>query len=212
VHLKYKQVYIGRRMIKSFSIALIIGTITCCNTSDVVNSEPDQHYFRVGKTHRNTGPFVWNNKVYVEDPNGNRTIGYVHSADDGIDSQGATQQVIEISRYVTESLEKLGQVNCPTESLINVYFVPKSTINDTEKMSFITDPGMTRHKTLFGLTTVAKPFPITASYICSDCEEHSQEALITHELAHAWLSLCGEPEFAYGEELPEMLEADRLLR
>jgi hypothetical protein len=182
------------------------------NAMEILNPEPDQHYYRVGKTHRNAGPYVWSNKTYVDDPNGNRMIGYVYSADTDLDSTRVTNQVIEISRYVTSSLKELGQDNCPTESLINVYFVPKDTINDPKKMAFLTNPDMTNHKTLFGLTTVAMPFPISSSYICSDCEEYRQEALITHELSHAWLSLCGDRELALTEDVPEMLEANYLLR
>jgi hypothetical protein len=199
-------------MIKNFSIALTISALIGCNSVGIINSEPDQHYYRVGKTHRNVGPYIWNSKSYVDDPNGNRTIGYVYSTDDRLDSTTVTRQVVEISRYVTDSLKELGQDNCPIESLINVYFVPKDTINDPEKMVFITEQAMTNHKTLFGLTTSAFPFPITASYICSDCEEYDQETLIVHELTHAWLLLCGDSDLALTEDVPEMLESEYSLR
>jgi len=199
-------------MIKNFSTMMTIGALLGCNVVEGISSEPDQHQFRVGKTHRITGPFVWNSKSYVEDPNGGRTIGYVYSADSNLDSTDVTRKVVEISSYVTNTLKELGQNNCPAESLINVYFVSKETINDPEKMVFLTDPEMTNHRTLFGLTTMAMPFPITASYICSDCDEYSQEALITHELTHAWLSLCGDRDLARGEDLPEMLEAEYTTR
>ena len=207
-------------MNNNLSILLVTSTLLSCGSSDILNTvteiinpEPDAHYYRVGKTHRNTGPFAWESKSYVEDPNGNRAIGYVYSADSRLDSTRVTNQVVEISRYVTESLKELGQVDdCSDESLINVYFVSKDTINDPETMVFLTDPAMTNHRTLYGLTTLAMPFPITASYICSDCEEFTQDELIVHELTHAWLLLCGHGDQRFSEDLPEMLEADYVQR
>ena len=205
-------------MIRNLSLVLATTTLLCCScspqdvlksTAELLNSEPDQHYFRVGKTHRNVMPFAWSNQTSVVDPNGIRAISHVYSTDSRLDSTRVTSEVVEISRYVSDSLSELGQVDdCSAESLINVYFVPKDTINDTEKMVFLTDPAMTNHRTLYGLTTSAFPFPITASYICSDCEEFTREEIIVHELTHAWLLLCGHGEQMLSEELPEMLEAD----
>ena len=195
-------------MIKRLSLVLVTSTLLCCNPLKSLNPEPDQHYYRVGKTHRNAQPFVWETKIKVDDPNGKSILGYVHSSDPNLISTELTNQVVEISRYVTKSLKVLGQDRCPTESLINVYFVPRDMLNDPEKMVFLTDRSKTNHKTLFGLTTLAMPFPITASYICSDCVKYKRETLIVHELAHAWLSLCGDREFSLSEKIPEMLEAD----
>jgi hypothetical protein len=206
-------------MSKNLSLVLATSALLCCScscdpqdiltsTAELLNSEPDQHYYRVGKTHRNVMPFVWSNQSSVVDPNGNRAISHVYSTDSRLDSTRVTSEVVEISRYVTDSLSELGQVdNCSDESLINVYFVPEDTINDPQTMVFLTDPAMTNHRTLFGLTTLSFPFPISSSYICSDCEEFTREEIIVHELTHAWLSLCGHGDQMFSEELPEMLEA-----
>jgi hypothetical protein len=196
------------KIIKTISPVFAAGMLLSCNPLEILNPEPDQHQYRVGKTHRNVAPFAWQTRLTVDDPNGNSGIGYVYSTDHSLISAEVTDRVAAISRYVTNSLKDLGQDQCPKESLINVYFVPKDTINDPEKMVFLTDRSQSNHKTFFGLTTIAMPFPITASYICSDCIEYTQEALIVHEIAHAWLSLCGDRESARSEYLPEMLEAD----
>jgi hypothetical protein len=196
------------KIIKNVSLVLATSTLLCCNPLETLNPEPDHHYYRVGKTHRNAMPFVWIHSIDIEDPNGKSMHGLVHSSDPNLISTGVINRVVEISRFVTSSLKVLGQDQCPTESFVNVYFVPKDTINDQEKMVFLTDRSKTNHKTIFGLTTIAMPFPITASYICSDCVKYTQDSLIVHELAHAWLTLCGDREFAISEDIPEMLEAD----
>ena len=173
-----------------------------------ISPEPDAHYYRVGKTHRGLKPFIGNNMIMLDGPSGISNQVYVYTTDPNLSITSATSHITEVASFVTSSLGALGQNKCPNDSLLNVYFVTKDTINDPEKMLFLTDPDMTNHKTIFGLTTVIFPFPITSSFICSDCEEIGQEELIVHELAHAWLSLCGDTEFAYSEEIPELLEAE----
>jgi hypothetical protein len=195
-------------MIKNLSLLLAISSLLCCNPLKSHDPEPDSHIYRIGKTHRNTGPYVWNSTINIDDPTGKSMRGHVYSADPKLSMIRVTNQVVEVSKYVTNSLSALGQDQCPTESILNVYFVPKDTINDPEKMAFLTEPGITNHKTFFGLTTTPMPFPITSSYLCSDCEEIGQGELIAHELAHAWLRLCGDDEFSFSEEIPEKLEAD----
>jgi hypothetical protein len=196
-------------MIRNLSLVLSCSILLGCNPlTTLAPAEPDAHYYRVGKTHRNVGPFVWKNQIAVDDPTGSSMLGYVYFTDPNLNTLRLTHQVVEVSRFVTSVLRDLGQDECPTESLLNVYFVPKETINDPEIMEFLTDPEATNHKTFYGLTTIIYPFPITASYICSDCDELGLDGLIAHELAHAWLALCGDNEFAWTEEIPEMIEAD----
>ena len=195
-------------MIKNLSLILSIGTLLGCNTIDDINPEPDAHYYRVGKTHRSVGPFLGNNMIMLDDPSGKSTQVNIYTSDPDLSITRATSHITEVASFVTNSLSSLGQNKCPNDSLLNVYFVTKDTINDPEKMLFLTDPDITNHKTFLGLTTVIYPFPIASSFICSNCEEIGQEELIAHELAHAWLSLCGDTEFAYSEEIPELLEAE----
>lgn len=195
-------------MVKNTTITLAAMSLLACNPVEFFSGEPEDHYYLVGKAHRNAGPYVWDTEISLSDPSAVDQITYVRSADASVDKSKALRQIREASEYITTSLNELGQNDCVDESIVKVYFVPKKTLNDPKKMAFVTEESAFEENEFFGLTTMMTPFPITSSFICSDCEESKREALIVHELSHAWLTLCGDFELMKGEDIPEMLEED----
>ena len=155
-------------MVKNTTITLAAMSLLACNPVELFSGEPKDHYYLVGKAHRNAGPYVWDTEISLSDPSAVDQIAYVRSADASIDKNKALGQIREASEYITASLNELGQNDCVDESIVKVYFVPKKTLNDPKKMAFVTEESAFEENEFFGLNvspTVLFSLVLSASFL-----------------------------------------------
>jgi hypothetical protein len=189
-------------MSKSIILALSISLFSGCS-----EPEPTDHYYQVGKAHRNAGPY-WETEMTIPNPTGGETSAYVYSSISSDDLRDVVNRVNKVSKFVSKEVTAMGvSEQCSNETIINIYSVTSDKINDPKVMTFLpSDSELPDGVFYYGLTTFAWPFPIGYTFVCSDCVKGEKDETMVHELAHFWLMLCGHGEDRASHDIPEMLE------